>query len=419
MSADSPCSPPVHMTISPQGWGLDPAPEGGDGLLADLGLPRDDLENRARRNTYDWLRRQFEPDVGAFHGYYDPRTRTKAAPQTANLIAPFQCMAAFDRYQDEELLEMACRAGDWMDVGLVETHPMSLVLGGVKDNIKPSQLWTKYTSDYVTLNLGLWERLHQEVYLDRAIQSSRFLLQAQNHDFAPKYDEWHERWIRRGWQSFGRCIVALIALQEFTGEEKWLDWAMAWAEHGLSLQAENGCFYLINNNYYSSDIAADEIRGLIRVYLRSQDERYLDAARHFADWHVARQESDGGWPLSEDRWGEAVTQYKGPGDMPNIAIALLLAHKATGHSQYIGAAVRALKYTTGQQLVPGTPGAPYAEDPNTHWGFWSWDPPYDYTMSVDQSTHHCRGYWFFIDYVLSLSDDEQDRIRREVVAEAD
>jgi hypothetical protein len=24
-------------------------------------------------------------------------------------------------------------------------------------------------------------------------------------------------------------------------------------------------------------------------------------------------------------------------------------------------------------------------------------------MSADQSTHHVRGYWFFLDYMLSLS----------------
>jgi len=379
-----------------------------------LGLPAGELEDRARNNTYHWLRTQFSDELGAFHGYCDARSGTLAEPQTVNLIAPYQCIAAFDRYQDEQFLTMARRASDWLDGNLVETHPMSLVLGGVLDNIKTQQLWTKYTADYVTLNLGLWERLDEQTYLDRAVQSSRFLLQAQNHNFAPKYDHWHESWLPKGWQSFGRVIVALIALQELAGEEDWLERARAWAEHGLKLQADNGCFYLINNTYYSSDIAADEIRGLIRVAAQTGDQQCLDAAARFADWHLDRQDPDGSWPLSEDRWGVPVTNYKGPGDMPNIAIALLLTHKATGEARYVAGAARALRYSMSQQQVPGDPDGHYAEDPVTHWGFWSWDPPYDYTMSADQSTHHVRGYWFFLDYVSSLPDEEIQRIRKEL-----
>jgi hypothetical protein len=294
---------------------------------------------------------------------------------------------------------------------------MSLVLGGVKDNIKPNQLWTKYTADYVILNLGLWERLREDEYLKRADQSSRFLLQSQNHGFAPKYDEWHERWVDRGWQSFGRVIVALVALQEFTGDAKWLEWAQTWAEYGLTLQDEDGGFYLINDDYYSSDIAADEIRGLLRVYLRTEDRRFLDAGLRFADWHLEAQLPDGSWPLSQDRWGEVVTDYRGPGDMPNIAVALLLAHKVTGEPNYILSAVRALRYSLGQQQIPGDGEAddrPYIDDTATHWGFWSWDPPYDYTMSADQSTHHARGFWFFVDYVLSLPEAQQAALARAV-----
>jgi len=403
----------VHMTISPRGWGVAPAGDGDHPLLAKVGLPKDELEIRARNNTFHWLTRQFDPEVGAFHGFYDPRDRSFADPQNVNLIAPFQCLAAFDRFADEMLIDMARRAADWLHENMVETHPMSLVLGGVRDNIKPDQLWTKYTADLVTLNLGLWERLGEQAYLDRALQGSRFLLQSQNHNFAPKYNHWHEQWLMKGWHSFGRVIVAMIALEEFVDDGFWLESATAWAEHALRLQADNGCFYLINDTYYSSDIAADEIRGLIRMYLRTQQREFLDASLRFADWHVQRQDPDGSWPLSEDRWGVAVTNYKGPGDMPNIAIALLLAHKVSRQSQYIASAAAALRYSLSQQQLPGEAGQPYADDEATHWGFWSWDPPYDYTMSADQSTHHVRGYWFFLDYLLAMSDDELSALARE------
>jgi len=414
MTTGQPSNTAVHMTISPRGWGLEPAGDRDADALSAIGLPKQELEARARNNTYHWLIGQFGDEAGAFCGYYDARSGTFAEPQNVNLIAPFQCLAAFDRYQDEQFLAMAGRAADWLDATMVETHPMSLVLGGVLDNIKPQQLWTKYTSDYVTLNLGLWERLGRQEYLDRAVQSSRFLIQAQNHNFAPKYDQWHESWLPKGWQSFGRAIVALIALQEFTDEEIWLERATVWAEHGLRLQADNGCFYLINDTYYSSDIAADEIRGLIRVAVRTGDTRFLEAGLRFADWHLDRQDPDGSWPLSEDRWGVPVTGYKGPGDMPNIAIALLLAHKASGEPKYIAGAARALRYSLTQQQVPGGEDLHYGGDASTHWGFWSWDPPYDYTMSADQSTHHVRGYWFFLDYLLSLPGEELRRIQAEI-----
>ncbi len=405
---------PIHSSISPKDWGLAPAGDRNSEVLTRLRLAKEDLENRAKSNTFHWLPRQFNEELGAFQGYYDARTRTFAAPQNVNLIAPFQCLAAFDRFGNEMLLQMARRAADWLETNLVETHPMSLVLGGVLDNIKRDQLWTKYTADYVLLNVGLWERLNKELYLARATQSSRFLLQAQNHAFSPKYDHWHEQWIPQGWQSFGRVIEALIALRDATGDVVWLERARAWGNHGRKLQAENGCFYLINDTYYSSDIAADEIRALIRLHTRTENQRFLESGLAFADWHLTRQWPSGAWPLSEDRWGVPVTDYRGPGDMPNIAIALLLAHRATGEAKYAASAVRALRYSLSQQQVPGPEATHYADDPNTYWGFWSWDPAYDYTMSADQSTHHTRAYWFFIDYMLSLPSAQLDAIEKEV-----
>jgi len=399
----------IHMTVSPQSWGLEPSNHKDSRHLTAMGLPKVELELRARENTYTWLLRQFDHDAGAFRGFYDPRTKQFALPQTVNLIAPFQLIAAFDRYDDEQFLIMARRCSDWLEASVVETHPMSLVLGGVRDTIKPTQLWTKYTSDYVTLNLSLYERMKDEELLARAIRSSKFLLQSQNHGFAPKYDHRVEEWMPKGWQSFGRVIVAMIALQEFTEDEEWLERATLWAEHGLTLQVADGCFYLINDDYYSSDMAADEIRGLIRAFWRTERQRFLNAAVKFADWHLDRQLDNGAWPVSVDRWGVSVGEYVGPGDIPNIGIALLLMHRATRELRYLAAAVRAIRYSVTQQCVPAQP-SPYNDDPNVQWGFWSWHPRYDYTMSSDQSTHHCRGYWFFLDYFLSLPEEEQQAI---------
>ncbi|SHF84690.1 hypothetical protein SAMN02746089_02651 [Caldanaerobius fijiensis DSM 17918] len=67
-----------------------------------------------------------------------------------------------------------------------------------------------------------------------------------------------------GWLSFGRCIEALLLLYELTGDKKWRNEAIKWGKYALGLQGQNGCFYLIYNDYYNFDIAADEIRGLKR-----------------------------------------------------------------------------------------------------------------------------------------------------------
>jgi len=399
----------MRLPISPRDWGLTPATEKGTEKFRLLGLDREDLENRCRQNTYSWLLRQFNEEFGAFHGYYDPRTRQFNEPQTANLIAPFQLLAAYDRYGDEGLLERAKRSAEWMHQNMMDAHPMSLVLGGIRDNLKPTEIWTKYTADYVALNLGLYERTEDEWYLHRAIQSGKFLLQAQNHHFAPKYDSDIEVWIEKGWQSFGRVIVAMIALSEFTGEEQWLDWATAWAEYGVELQYGDGCFYLVNEDYYNSDIAADEMRALVRMYWRTGRRKFLNAAAKFADWHVAHQRPDGSWWLNVDRHGVTVGRYVGPGDVPNIAIALMMTHRTTEDIKYLQSAVRALRYSLSVQATPESGGA-YLEDENVLWGFWSWDPYYDYTMSSDQSTHHVRGYWFFLDYFASLSSEKQDQL---------
>jgi hypothetical protein len=401
----------IAMHLSPQSWGLAPTFDKSDRLrISPLGISRGRIENRCRENTYQWLMRQYDGDVGAFHGFYDPRTRSLADPQTANLIAPWQLLAAFDRYQDEQLLQMAKRCIDWLDGNMVDLHPMSLVIGGVQDNLKPNQLWTKYTADYVISNLGIYRRTKDENYLNRAVQSGRFLLQAQRHKFAPMYDRWRERWVDTGWQSFGRAAGAMLGIWYATKADEWLGWAMEWAEFGLHLQALNGCFYLVNDEYYNSDIAADEIRALACIGIIARRDDLSQAAVRFADWHIDHQRPNGSWLLAVDRHGVPVSEYVGPGDVSNLVIAMLLMHNLTGDLKYLTSATRGMRYALSVQALPGEQH-PYSDDPNTGWGFWSWDPYFDYTMSPDQATHHVRAFWFFIDYYFTLSDQVRAELR--------
>lgn len=362
------------------------------------------VEERCRSNCYEWLPKMYDEEMGAFFGYYDPRFGNHSDAQTANLIAPWQLMATWDRYGDEQMLEWAVTATDWLDENMVDSHPMSLVLGGIQDNIKEHQVWTKYTGDYVISNLGLFQRTGDEKHLKMALQSGKFLLQAQRHNFAPLYDRWNEVWLHRGWQSFGRTIGALLGLWQVTEDTKWLDWALEWGHYSLDLQDENGCFHLINQQYYSSDIAADEIRSLLLLTENADDERYAEAAVRFADWHLDQQRDNGSWYVAMDRHDVPVSEYVGPGDVPNIGISLLRLHDYTGDIIYLVSTIRAMRYALSQQVLPEDEH-PHRGDSHLDWGFWSWDPCYDHTVSPDQSTHHVRGLWFFIDYWLSLDEE--------------
>lgn len=391
----------MYGIISPRDWGLQPADA--KQLLAwlDLGIAADEWEERGRKATYQWLMRNWREEEGAFAGHCKVAEGSFEAPQLTNLIAPWQCLAAYDRYGDEEMLKKARRAADWLYKNLTETHPMSMVVGGVKDSWCLEEVWTKFAAELLILNLGLYVRTEQGEYLHRAIQSARFLTQAEMHGHATKYNLREQRWIQDGWQSFGRVIEAFLYLYEVTQGSQWLAQALAWGEYGLTLQAPDGCFYLINGEYYNTDIAADELRALTFLYEQTGQIHFRAAAERFADWHLQTQRADGAWLLTVDRFANPVSEYVGPGDMPNIAVALLRLHKATGETRYLAGALKAMRYAISRQVIPGC-GHPYADNENALWGYWSWDPYYDYTMSGDQVTHFARGLWLTIDYLAGL-----------------
>ncbi len=344
--------------------------------------------------------RQLSISDGAFHGFYSAQNKSFAKPQTVNLIAPLQLLAAYDRYGEPDLIAKAESAADWFHDHFVKSHPMSIVQGGVRDPGR-NELWTKYTAEQVMLSLGLYARTHRQRFMERALLSASFLVQAQRHGFAARYNVDAEEWRRAGWQAFGRAAEALLGLYEVDGNTLWLSRARAWVEHGVQQQAENGCFYLIDADYYNSDLAADPLRALIFLYEATEGERFLAAAKRFADWHLAIQRPDGSWPMTIDRDGNIVCPVVGPGDIANIGISMIRLHRACGDARYLRAALKAIRYSLAVQVTPSS-SHPYRDDPNVLWGFWSWQPFFDYTLSGDQSTHHVRGMMIFTDYVVGL-----------------
>lgn len=399
MDVGRPLAPLQMGIISPQEWGLPVANVATLPPIPDLGLPLIEIDQRLHGNIYEWLPRQRDVEADAFYGFYRATDGYREPPQTVNLIISWQLMAVYDRFADARLLEWAEKALDFYYRRFVVSHPMSVVAGGACDGVATREVWTKFSAEFVIGALGFYRRTGREVWLERAQQSGRYLLQAARHGFAPKYHLDAGRWegLGAGWDSWGRVVEACLDLARATNEVSWQDLALRWGEHGLSAQAEDGCFYLIDQEYYNTDLAADELRGLTLLYELTQDERFLRAARRFADWHLAHQRSDGAWIMTVDRDGNVVVPTVGPGDVPNIAMALLRLHYVTAEACYLEAALRAFKYALSKQVLPGS-DQPYANDPNVQWGFWSWDPHYDYTVSGDQATHHVRGMMFVLDY---------------------
>ena len=138
------------------------------------------------------------------------------------------------------------------------------------------------------------------------------------------------------------------------------------------------------------------------LYEQTGKSDYWHAAERFAAWLMAQQRADGAWPMTIDADGNIVVSIVGPGDIPNIGIALLLMHRKGKDERYLDAAARAFRYSLKMQILPGSTEQ-YADDPNVQWGFWSWDPYYDFTLSGDQATHHARGMMFALDYFSQLS----------------
>jgi hypothetical protein len=384
--------------VSPQDWGLPVAVTERlpPGPLEGVGLIPTELEARARANMTEWLPHQYDMSAGALYGHYEAPSKRLEPFNTVNLIGTWQLIAAYDRGGDARLLAMARRAAEWFTKSFAVTHPMSVVVGGVRDTGRRNELWTKYAAEHTILYASLARRTGDADLLERARQSGGFLRRARRHGFAPRYDEASGTWLATGWQSFGRVVEACLEMERAAADASWAEEALLWGEHGMTLQADDGGFYLLDGEFYNSDIAADELRALCFLHERTGRADFLNAARAFGRWHLERERPGGSWPVNMDRHGEAVAEVVGPGDMSNISIAFLRLALLEPAGPWLAASRRALGYAYSRQAVPGS-SHPYLEDPRVRWGFWSWDPYYDYTLSADQSTHHVRAAWFHLD----------------------
>lgn len=393
-------------TLSPRTWDIpEPDDKGKAYASAVIGMPYDEIAARARHAVYDFVDRLYNEEAGALHHYYRADTGYLSQMDSGNFLMALNYVVAADRYDDAEALRKAASCYRWAYENCTETHPMFIWQGGVRDGVKSNELYVKYTGDAAWTCLALYRRTGDERYLFDMRQYHNFFKQARRAGFKYKYDTQTYTWFDVGycWQAFGYVVTIYLGLWELTGEETYLEHAVAWGEHALSLQADNGAFYLIDGQFWNSDLTAREIRGLTLLYEATGDARFLTAAQSYANWVIDHQRDDGAWPIGIDLDDEVCAPNVGPGDPPHIGISLLGLHQLTNDARYLDAAVKALRYSLAMQATEDGRYPLYLNDPHVRWGFWSWEPLYDTSLSGDQSIHHIRGMWFVPDYIASLA----------------
>lgn len=399
----------MFETVSPRDWSLkSPDSKGRQAVKDLLGLGYDELVNRSKKAVYEFLQKLYDPEEEALHHYYRADTNYLSEKDNGNFLMAINFLTMYDLFGDQEMLEKAKNCYEWAYRNCTETHPMFTWQGGVRDGFKPNELYVKYTGDAFLTCLSLYQRTKEPEYLRHVRQYHSFLKQSRRNGFCYKFDTNTYQWIEKGfcWQSFGYPICSYLQLFEMMGDEKYLDEALAWGEHALSLQEEDGAFYLIDSEFWNSDLAPVELRSLVFLYEKTGNSKFLDSAKCFADWVVERQNDDGSWPIGIDRDDEICAPIIGPGDTPNIALSLIRLHMNTSMNHYLDASLKAIKYSISMQAVEDGKYPVHLEDPHVKWGFWSWDPLYDYSLSGDQSVHHVRGILFIADYIGSLITED-------------
>jgi hypothetical protein len=392
----------MYLCISPKEWELPKADEANSKKISKiLGINIDEIEKRCKNAVYGFLDKLYDENEKALHHYYRADRKYISEMDSGNYLMALNYLTMYDRYNDEIMLEKAENCFLWAYRNTTEIHPMFTWQGGVRDGFKPHELYVKYTGDAYITCLGLYQRTKNEEYLFYAKQFHNFMKQAQKAGYKYKFDTNTYSWLEKGfcWWSFGYPVISYLEHFSITKDEDYLKRAIEWGEHGLSLQSDDGSFYLIDGEFWNSDLTAMELRALVFLYEVTKSEKFLNSAKRFAQWLVKNQREDGCWPIGIDREGEICAPNVGPGDTPNIGISFLRLYHVTNNTEYLNTAVKTVSYSLQMQAIKDGRYPYYLDDPHVKWGFWSWEPLYDYSLSGDQSVHHIRGMLFLLDYL--------------------
>jgi len=391
-------SPSLFAAVSSTDWALNQGELHDDVVVDALDLPYVELETRCRNAVEEFVVGTYDAEVGAVHHYYSAPEQRMDEFDSGNFLIALNFLTMYDRYGDEEMLKRAESCYAWAYQNCTETHPMFTWQGGVRDGFNLQELYAKYTADAFITALALHARRPRAEYIHHIKQYHSFLKRARVAGFMFTYDRASYSWKNHGfsWNGFGGPILAYLQAHETLGDPLYLAEAERWGEHALSHQSPDGGYYLLDGEFWNSDLTALELRSLVHLFELTSDSRYLQAAQKFAGWLIKHQRPDGAWPIGIDADGEVCAPNVGPGDMPNIAMSMIRLHMSDPDPRFLQSAINAVRYGIRHQV---TPGSPYWEDPSARWGFWSWDPGYDYTLSGDQVVHHVRGIMMLADYL--------------------
>lgn len=392
----------MYEMINPKEWGYKAPSEKGSLKIEEiLGENFESIKNRIENCVYSFLDRLYDENEQALRHYYRADNKYTSELDSGNFLMAINYLVIYDMNGDENMLKKAENCFQWAYENVTEIHPMFTWQGGVRDGFKHNELYVKYTGDaFLTCN-ALYKRTKDEKYLFYIKQFHNFFKQAKKAGFMYKYDTNTYQWSQKGfvWRSFGFPVNSYLELYEITKDENYLNEAIEWGNHGLTLQEEDGGFYLIDGDFWNSDLTAPELRSLVYLYEITKDKKYLEAAEKFADWLLKYQREDGAWVIGIDEDGEVCAPNVGPGDTPNIGVSLLRLDQHVNHNRYFDASVKAMKYSLSMQAVENGKYPLYLEDERAKWGFWSWEPLMDYSLSGDQSVHHIRGLLFMSYYI--------------------
>lgn len=323
----------------------------------------------------------YDEEQGSFRGYVT-LTPEGALYHPCNL-APLVIIPgeiAYLSYQediDERDLTKVLSSLDWLrNHRGRELQPG--ITGILEDQeAKHSEAWVKYTAEaaiaearmyQLLVKIG-WPEPETEVHKNRAISYTEFLIAAARNGFAVKYSG---SWEQKGWHTFGRAIRALDEVFAMTLERRYTTWALRYGNNlSKRLDELGGPFFRDEESElcFDSDISADPVRGLIRCYRLSGDEKYLRKAIEIGEWLMDKQLEDGAYPLrifknpnfnkatpnlddlrrilegrSEPGSALNLVGIASPGDTANITRALIKLWEATGNPDYITPINKGLAY---------------------------------------------------------------------------
>ena len=147
-------------------------------------------------------------------------------------------------------------------------------------------------------------------------------------------------------ETTGYIIPTLISLFENTGNNVYLQSAKRAGLWLLQIQNEVGWFGQADTNEPMIFDSGQIIFGLLSLYNNSNDDKFLKAATHCADWICAQQESDGSW--RKHAYNKIAHSY-----YSRVSLALLKLWRETNDEKYKLCAIRQLDWVLGRQNDDG------------------------------------------------------------------